>query len=73
MSLARQSHQYQVRSLTTDQLLKAGTIQVKHTYQKGWVGKSYNPRTISNILAKVADTFNLNVTDLEIIFFESGS
>lgn len=71
--MQRQSQQYQVRCKYTDQILKVGTIQVKHTYRKGFVGKGFNPRTVHNILHKVADTFNLKVTDLEIHFFEKGA
>lgn len=70
--MKRQSQQYQVRCKYTDQLLKTGTIQVKHTYRKNFVGKGFNPRTVSNIVHKVADTHNLKVTDLEIHFFEKG-
>lgn len=67
-----QSQQYQVRAKNTDQLLKAGTIRVKHTYRKGFVGKGFNPKTVNRIMQEVADTFNLTIFDLEIHFFEKG-
>lgn len=70
--MKRESRQYQVRCKYTDQLLKTGTIQVTHTYRKNFVVKGFNPRTVSNIVHKVADTHNLKVTDLEMLFFEKG-
>lgn len=68
------SMQYQIRSISTDQLLKAGTIRCTFDLSRnGVLIRGVNHKVADKKLAKVAETFNMKITDLEILFFEKGA
>ena len=68
------SMQYQIRAKASDQILKAGTIRCAlRLSRNGILVRGFNSKSAEKKMVKVAETFNMKITDLEMLFFEKGS
>lgn len=55
---------YTISSKSTGQVLKAGTIRLVTYYRDGMEIKGINSKTAQKKMEKVAEIFNINLTDL---------